>query len=58
MKKNKEFECDDKDPQCGKIRLIEFGDDQTEICYVPYGKKPRLKCVVVNDKDIIKFLFK
>lgn len=61
MKNYKDFPRNDKDPQCGKLRIIKFNPKLEpvliEICFMP-GKRPvkDSKCVVVKKSEIKKFL--
>ncbi len=51
-----DFTCDDKSPQCGKIRVIKYWDT-FEICHVPL-KKPKkdIRCVVLQEKELKRFV--
>ena len=55
--RTKDFICYDKDPRCGKLRIINLDDDQFEICHIPHKKPIRnIGCVVIKGSEIKKFL--
>ena len=54
------FTCNDSSSLCGKLRVIRFGidDNVIEICWLPPKRPERdKKCVVVDKKKLIKFLY-